>query len=610
MLGLIYVPFRFDHFPGCAQERVRAYVPAMRITSQIFDAFLKCATKGHLRSLGEIGSGNEYAEWVRAQNESYQREAIRGLQEAVPEAERVVGLPDNGSLKTAKWRLAVDLVAQTPGGSADSPVRESRPKEEAGRLGGPRPEQLLESRLHAVERVPSEGRGKAAQFIPIRFIFRNKLTRDDRLLVAFDALVLSQVLGREVNLGKIIHGDDHATLKVKTSALAGEVRKRLEKPAALLSGPTPPDLVLNRHCAECEFQARCRKIAVEKDDLSLLAGMSEKERARHRSKGIFTVTQLSYTFRPRRTPKGAKHPAKPHHLALQALAIRENTVYVHGEPHLPESPMRVYLDIEGLPDSEFNYLIGALFVSAEQETFRAFWADEESDEPAIFTQFVEAVCLFPVFRVLHFGDYETVALKRMKAKMPEPLHPKIDSILEHATNVLSVIHPHVYFPTYSNGLKDIGRFLGYKRTAESATGLQSIVWRTNWEKGGESQLKTRLISYNEDDCRTLKCLCELMDKMSAGLSELPEFAPDSLKVERTEEMKKGRARWEIFAPKKYALEDLKVINKCAYFDYQRERILVRTHPHLKTINKRRGHLSVCLRIPQSAVRIRIVAATE
>ena len=73
----------------------------------------------------------------------------------------------------------------------------------------------MESRLHAVERVPSEGRGKPAQFIPIRFIFLNKLTKDDRLLLAFDALVLSEVLGREVSVGKIIHGDDHATLKVK-----------------------------------------------------------------------------------------------------------------------------------------------------------------------------------------------------------------------------------------------------------------------------------------------------------------------------------------------------------------------------------------------------------
>src|SRR5207245_4372839 len=176
---------------------------------------------------------------------------------------------------------------------------------------------------HVVERVPFEGRGKAAQFIPIRFIFTNKLKMDDKLLLALDAFVLSEILGREIIVGKIIHGDDHATLKVRTSSLAGEVRKRLDKIAALLSSPTPPDLVLSRHCAECEFQTHCRKIAVEKDDLSLLAGMSAKERQKLRSKGIFTVTQLSYTFRPRRRPKRMRDKREQYHHSLKALAIGE-----------------------------------------------------------------------------------------------------------------------------------------------------------------------------------------------------------------------------------------------------------------------------------------------
>ena len=95
----------------------------------------------------------------------------------------------------------------------------------------------VESELHAVERVPAGGRGKAAQFIPIRFVFTNKLGKDDKLLLAFDAVALSKALKREVSLGKIIHGDNHATLKVKPSALAGEVRKRLETITALLASP-------------------------------------------------------------------------------------------------------------------------------------------------------------------------------------------------------------------------------------------------------------------------------------------------------------------------------------------------------------------------------------
>ena len=130
--------------------------------------------------------------------------------------------------------------------------------------------QNLQSNIHVVERTPPDEFGRPIQFIPIRFIYTNKINKDDKILLAFDALVLSEVLGREVSLGKIIHGDDHATLKVKTSTLTAEVLKRAEKISALLANPAPPDLVLNRHCAECEFQSHCRKIAVEKDDLSLL----------------------------------------------------------------------------------------------------------------------------------------------------------------------------------------------------------------------------------------------------------------------------------------------------------------------------------------------------
>jgi CRISPR/Cas system-associated exonuclease Cas4 (RecB family) len=265
----------------------------MKITPDLFQAYLKCPTKCWLRFTCEPPAGNPYAEWVQTENESYRTDSAKRL---VANATADECAPPLGSsrreeahysaenLKTAKWRLALDVPAQIE-------LRSSRGNE--AQTSSPEISQSLltsaatiETRLHAVERVPSEGRGKPAQFVPIRFIFRNKLTKDDRLLLAFDALVLSQVLGREVSLGKIMHGDDHAMLKVRTSALAGEVRKHLEKIAALLASPTPPDLVLNRHCVECEFQARCRKIAVEKDDLSLLARMSAKERQQLRSKGI------------------------------------------------------------------------------------------------------------------------------------------------------------------------------------------------------------------------------------------------------------------------------------------------------------------------------------
>jgi predicted RecB family nuclease len=398
--------------------------------------------------------------------------------------------------------------------------------------------------------------------------------------------VLSAALRRDIALGKIVHGDDHAILKVKTLDLAGEVRKRLEQIVELLASPTPPDLILNRHCAECEFKECCRQKAIEKDDLSLLAGMSEKARTRHRGKGIFTVNQLSYTFSPRRTPKGAKNPAKPHYLALQALAIREKTVYVHGNPHLPDSKSQVYLDIEGLPDTEFYYLIGALVVSDGQDTFHAFWADKRSDEPTIFAKFAETVCQLPDFRILHYGDYETVALRRMRAKSPTYLHPQIDTILERATNVLSLVHSHVYFPTYSNGLKDSGPSLGCERTHENATGLLTIVWRKCWEATGNPNRKVSLLQYNEEDCRALKHVSELIARLTHPETVKPASSEALPMTVHTDALLKERPHWELFRPRDYTSEDFKHIIKCAYFHYQREKVFVRTHRHFRIINKR------------------------
>ena len=160
----------------------------MKIDSYLFDACLKCHTKCWLRSQGESGGRNEYAAWMHSQNEVYRSEGVRRLVGAVPPSKCVSDPPLADRLKSAKWRFGIDLLAQT---------------------------QTLESRLQAVERVPSEGRGKPAQFIPIRFVFTNKLSKDDKLLLAFDAVALAEVLGEKVNLGKIIHGDDHTMVQVR-----------------------------------------------------------------------------------------------------------------------------------------------------------------------------------------------------------------------------------------------------------------------------------------------------------------------------------------------------------------------------------------------------------
>ena len=57
-----------------------------------------------------------------------------------------------------------------------------------------------------MERISKQEPGQSSEFTPIRFFANNKLTRENKILVAFDALVLSKVLGHDVKHRKIIHG--------------------------------------------------------------------------------------------------------------------------------------------------------------------------------------------------------------------------------------------------------------------------------------------------------------------------------------------------------------------------------------------------------------------
>src|SRR5215831_18351634 len=309
-----------------------------------------------------------------------------------------------------------------PGGFAGTGESEGSQVASRCQPAGVRTREYLypESEVHAVERAPCEGRGKPPQFIPIRFISTNKLSRDDKLLLAFDSFVLSEATGRKISFGKTIHGDDHRAMKVKTSALSGNVRKCIERIAALLSKPTPPELVLNRHCGECEFQIRCRQKAMEADDLSLLSGMTEKERKKLRSKGIFTVTQLSYTFRPRRRPKRMRDKREKYHHSLKALAIREKKIYIVGRPELKIDGTPIYLDVEGLPDRDFYYLIGMRIGSGDSAVHHSLWADTAADEGKIWQEFLAIIENVQNPILIHYGSYETAFMKRMSDRYGKP----------------------------------------------------------------------------------------------------------------------------------------------------------------------------------------------
>jgi hypothetical protein len=82
-------------------------------------------------------------------------------------------------------------------------------------------------------------------------LFANKLTKKNKLLLAFASLVLSEAFRYEIFNGKTIYGDDFPKSKVNIPLLIRDVRKINGKIAKLIASESPPEIILNRHCPEC-----------------------------------------------------------------------------------------------------------------------------------------------------------------------------------------------------------------------------------------------------------------------------------------------------------------------------------------------------------------------
>jgi len=514
------------------------------ITSRLFEAFLACPAKCFLRSIGQSTTENSFTTWKEARDESYRREGFKRLPSEVARTLDPVGI-DRRSLKNARWQLAFDQVVRAHN---------------------------LEASIHVVQRIPDEI-SESAKIIPIRFVPANKLSQADRLIAGFEAHVLHKAAGVHVELAKIVHGEDWSTFKLKTSAVSREVERTLSKITHLLADASPPDFILNRHCPECEFRDFCRERAVQKDDLSLLSGMTRKERLELHAKGIFTVNQLSYTFRPRRRSKRfAAKPEKYHH-SLKALAIREQRTHVVGNPRLEVPGTPVFLDVEGLPDRDFYYLIGIRFEHEGRALYHHLWADGRKDEERIWEGFLDLLSEIDNPVLLHYGSYESSFLKKMCERYggPPPESAVAKSIVS-SINLLSFVFAQVYFPSYSSGLKEIARFLGFKWTDPLSCGLQSIVWRHQWEESHDPTIREKLIAYNADDCEALTILGYSIGHLT-GLTSVDRSTASMKDIVRVDSLEALTSKWRVF---KSPIDDLVRVNSAAHWTYQRDRVFIRT----------------------------------
>ena len=161
----------------------------------------------------------------------------------------------------------------------------------------------------------------------------------------------------------------------------------------------------------------------------------------------------------------------------------------------------------------------------------------------------------------------------------------IDRLIETSVNLVGCIYSKVYFPIFSNSLKEVGRYLVrvglakgfWRRNATTAAGLGAQ--RDDGPQARTDSTTTWTTAEQPRRSRITVRVC------GGGASGLDAVDVNSLEVgfEQT---------WGKFDS---ASPEFAKINDAAYWDYQRDRMYIRSNPSLRKAAKRKhqnGHRSL------------------
>ena len=148
----------------------------------------------------------------------------------------------------------------------------------------------------------------------------------------------------------------------------------------------------------------------------------------------------------------------------------------------------VYLDVEGLPDRDFYYLIGVRIGKGKSAVQHSLWADTVEDEGRIWNQFLDIVASTENPVLIHYGSYEVKFLEQMEKRYNSPADEGSEGKRKQKTvNILQELLGQVYFPIYSNSLEDIATWLGFAWSNTSVIGANSVACRCEWERTRNSR---------------------------------------------------------------------------------------------------------------------------
>jgi uncharacterized protein len=277
---------------------------------------------------------------------------------------------------------------------------------------------------------------------------------------------------------------------------------------SILDGAEEPTPTYNG--CEWPWETYCNHEALRTRDVSLVGQVGPKTKAKLVALGFEKIWDISSAKAEdlQKVPRiGATTAQK---LILRARAIKQ------GEPialdpsvlRFPEKTIEIFLDLEGTDQpghedelAQMDYLIGTLIHKDGKEEYKPFIAHRLEDEEAMFREFIQFMRTQQDYVVYHWHNYERWHIKTLGEK--HGLEEEVERLLlPHMIDLHKMATKAYVFPTYSNGLKDVADYLGFKWRHDDINALDAIAYYLKYQNdpnGYKAKLQA-IVDYNEDDC--------------------------------------------------------------------------------------------------------------
>ncbi len=303
-------------------------------------------------------------------------------------------------------------------------------------------------------------------------------------------------------------------------------------PASYPPADTYPDPV--EHCDVCRWAEGCSDRRRADDHLSLVAGISARQRQGLIERGVPTLEalgRLPLPMEPRlegASPTALLRVREQARIQLQGrldrapryeLLLPEPGAPIDPERGLailpPPSPGDLFLDIEGDPfafDDGIDYLFGVL---EADETFHAFWSRDAGGEftldgervafERLMDFFAAHLARHPEAHIYHYAPYEPTALKRLMGRYGTR-EDEVDALLRGGVlvDLLRAVRQSLRASVESYSIKKMEPFYGFVREVSLRDAGSSIVAFEQWLELGEGERPAadhldRIERYNRDD---------------------------------------------------------------------------------------------------------------